>query len=395
MRITISRLLKGAVASAVILLSTHFVYATETDSIGQATFVIGEVGARDPAGEMRALARGGELFRGDVIVTGATGAAQFRFADDSRMVVRRSSEVVLDEFDFGAEKESFVARLTFGALRSITGLIGKHNKQNVAFQTAVATIGIRGTDFEVVHIPLAKPELFGAGEKIEPGTYNKVYSGGTQLVSKGGTIDLNINESGFIGLAAGIGKTPVKIDQLPAVLLKVIGSTPQIGKAPEAAPSPGTNPQGEPTASGELTTNEGTSSSPGPAGAPVRTAPATISDGSSLPVRDGITTLKTAPLSTTLQSTTLAPLSTTLQTTTTTAPLSTTLQSTTLAPLSTTLQTTTTTAPLSTTLQSTTLAPLSTTLQTTTTTAPLSTTLQSTTISPSTTTILSSPLLKK
>ncbi len=200
------------------------------DAIGRATFVFGDVQARDRDGASRALARGGDLYTGDVIVTGADGIAQFHFVDDSRMVVRRSSEVALDEFQFGAGSERMVVRLAFGALRSISGLIGRHNKENVTFRTQVATIGIRGTDFEAVHIPLDRPDLLAPGQPVEPGTYNKVYAGGTQLVSKVGTLELGVNEAGFIGVEQGLGKLPVKIPQLPPSILKVISETPKLSK---------------------------------------------------------------------------------------------------------------------------------------------------------------------
>ena len=223
-------------------------FATSTRPVGQTTFTIGNVQARDPAGQTRVLTRGVDVYAGDTVITGANGAAQLRFMDESRMVLRRSTEVMIDQFQFSAEAEapsdSFLVRLTSGALRSITGLIGHRNKQHFMLTTPVATIGIRGTDFEVVHIPDASPALFGAENSAAPGTYNKVYSGGTHLESKAGVIDLNINEIGFIGVAAGLAKVPTKIEQLPPGILKVIASSPALEARVHKPETPADEPPG-------------------------------------------------------------------------------------------------------------------------------------------------------
>ena len=63
-------------------------------------------------------------------------------------------------------------RLFSGALRAISGWIGKHQADRVLIRTATATIGIRGTDHEAMVIAPGDPT--GA-----PGTYDKVNAGST------------------------------------------------------------------------------------------------------------------------------------------------------------------------------------------------------------------------
>ena len=109
-----------------------FAAAESAGAVGQTTFVFGTVQARGPAGETRTLPRGAAVYAGDTLITGADGIAQLRFIDDSRMVLRRSTEVAIAQFKFSvaatAPDERFLVRLTSGALRSITGLIGRRNK---------------------------------------------------------------------------------------------------------------------------------------------------------------------------------------------------------------------------------------------------------------------------
>lgn len=53
------------------------------------------------------------------------------------------------QFDAVTEEGNILVKLIRGSMRMITGLVGKHNSQNVQVTTRSATIGIRGTDFIV------------------------------------------------------------------------------------------------------------------------------------------------------------------------------------------------------------------------------------------------------
>jgi hypothetical protein len=352
--------------------------AVAAEAVARATFVSGSVQARSGSGEMRTLIRGGELHRGDTIVTGDGASAQLTFADNSRIAVRASTEFAIDDFRMGND-EGFILRLTRGALRSITGLIGQRNKGNFSLRTPVATIGIRGTDFEAVHIPEGGANAFGGG--VDPGTYNKVYAGGTQLVSKAGKIDLNINEIGFIGIGGSAGAGPVKIDQLPPGIIKVINAAPIVSKtdaAPADAGAPGTS---EAKASSSAGTVDADTSTLQLDTKPVTTTklPTTTLNSTTIKSLD-VKTLDSTSIKT-LDSSTLG--TTTLDKSTLT---NTTLDSSTLKSTTTLSPTTTTVSPTTTTI--TTLPKTTTTISPTTidTTKLNTTTIKSTTL-PSTTTI--------
>lgn len=88
------------------------------------------------------------LYSGDRIVTDAGGEAQIRFRDDTRLVVGPNSSMVIDAFVFNDDdtaREISINALR-GAFRFITG---NSNKDAYAITTPTATIGVRGTEFDV------------------------------------------------------------------------------------------------------------------------------------------------------------------------------------------------------------------------------------------------------
>ena len=88
------------------------------------------------------------LFSGDRIVTDVGGEAQIRFRDDTRLVVGPNSSMVIDAFVFNDDdtaREISINALR-GAFRFITG---NSNKDAYSITTPTATIGVRGTEFDV------------------------------------------------------------------------------------------------------------------------------------------------------------------------------------------------------------------------------------------------------
>lgn len=120
---------------------------------GKVEFIVGEVGAVQADGSRRLLARGGEVKTGDTIDTG-TGRAQLRFTDGAMVSLSPQTHYRIDAYEFkgqsdGSEKGFFT--LLKGAMRTITGAIGKGDRKTYRLDTAVATIGIRGTEYAVAY----------------------------------------------------------------------------------------------------------------------------------------------------------------------------------------------------------------------------------------------------
>ena len=117
------------------------------------TNVQGELYAVDGAGQRRRLVAGGSVYPGEVVETARGGQAVLAFRDDTRITLGSQSRFRIDNFvydDKNAGEGRFLASILRGSVRALTGLIAKSNQRNVGFSTATATIGIRGTGFDVV-----------------------------------------------------------------------------------------------------------------------------------------------------------------------------------------------------------------------------------------------------
>jgi hypothetical protein len=140
--------MKWSAIAAVIAVS--FTSAAQAD-VARVDFAVGEVSALAPGGERRLLTKGAELRVGDTVSVGQ-GRAQLRFADGAYMSLQPGTEFMIEQFRFDGKQdgsETIVMNLVRGGLRTITGLIGRANRQNYRLRTDVATIGIRGTEFSV------------------------------------------------------------------------------------------------------------------------------------------------------------------------------------------------------------------------------------------------------
>jgi hypothetical protein len=113
----------------------------------------GELYSVDAAGQRHRLVEGGSVYPGDVVETARGGQAVLAFRDDSRITLGSQSRFRIDNFvydDKNAGDGRFLASILRGSVRALTGLIAKANNRNVGFSTATATIGIRGTGFDVM-----------------------------------------------------------------------------------------------------------------------------------------------------------------------------------------------------------------------------------------------------
>jgi len=130
-------------------LSSSFVYA-ET-SVGRTMVARGDVNATSTqSSETRKLKRRSNIFQSDKVTTGAASKTQLRMKDGGMISLKENSELLITEYQ-GAQKDekgSVVLSLVKGGLRSITGAI-KEEKGSYKLKTSVATIGIRGTHYEI------------------------------------------------------------------------------------------------------------------------------------------------------------------------------------------------------------------------------------------------------
>ncbi len=96
----------------------------------------------------RILGLGSSLFEGDVITTGPRSVALLKLQDGSRVTLRPQTKFQIEEFSVAENDLRAAYRLFTGGLRAVTGFLSKRNPNAVRLRTAVATIGIRGTEFD-------------------------------------------------------------------------------------------------------------------------------------------------------------------------------------------------------------------------------------------------------
>ena len=127
-------------------------YSTLSSAAGAARvdFATGNVMAVNAAGAQRNVNKGAEISNGEAVVTGDGGRAQLRFTDGALVSLQPRSEFKIDNYQYsgkGAGEEKGFFSLIKGGMRTITGLIGRSNRNNYQITTSVATIGIRGTEY--------------------------------------------------------------------------------------------------------------------------------------------------------------------------------------------------------------------------------------------------------
>jgi hypothetical protein len=119
------------------------------------------------------LERGAPLYVGDVVRTAGASHAALQFRDETRVVLSAETDFQIEKFDYVAAEaaaDNSFFKLVKGGMRSLTGLIAQRNAGRVKVGTRVATIGIRGTGFDLKY-----PAECGEGGA--PGLVGSVWKG--------------------------------------------------------------------------------------------------------------------------------------------------------------------------------------------------------------------------
>lgn len=145
-------------------------------------------------GVQKSLQVKSEVLQGDQITTASDAEILLRMTDGTVLAIRPNTNLIVSEYHFDnkdSSRDNFLMKLVKGGLRTVTGAIGKKNPQKVRFNTPTATIGIRGTDFEVAVLDQNK-------NNAEAGTYNKVFQGATYLENnQGNRVEVGANQAAF------------------------------------------------------------------------------------------------------------------------------------------------------------------------------------------------------
>lgn len=143
--------MKSLLCASLLLLLSNISFAAQ-QSIGSVILSFGQnTAVSDLSGE-RKLKRKSDVYADDLLKTGSKGRLQIRFSDGSRLSLKPDTEFKIAEYQFESDKPEegkAIYKLLKGGMRTISGQIGKVDKEDYKLDAVVATIGIRGTDFSI------------------------------------------------------------------------------------------------------------------------------------------------------------------------------------------------------------------------------------------------------
>ena len=203
--------------------------------VGRVALGHGNVRRVGTGGDAQQLLNGSSLYAGDTIRTGDRSYAVMAFRDQGRVTLTPNSEFQIEEFMFDSAtpaSSTSVMRLLRGGLRAVSGLIGRNRPDNYRIRTTVATIGVRGTGFDLLcrdgcattpghssAYPASRTwsRLLGslvpaawAAPATGPGLVAQVWDGGITLFElPGGDLIINAGQAVFV---PANGDAPVFLD---------------------------------------------------------------------------------------------------------------------------------------------------------------------------------------
>ncbi len=194
--------------------------------IARVAMASGSTQASNAAGERRPLVAGAGLHNGETLETGSGSTLVVVFADETRLTLQADARFRLEDYRYrnaGGEADRSVFRLLKGAMRMVTGAIGKKDPSQVRINTLVAIIGIRGTGLDSScggacageEQPACEPGKDCAADKPEDGLFLHTWSGLTELVTAQGTLPLPAGSTGFVGAR---GQKPSSLPTPPAFI---------------------------------------------------------------------------------------------------------------------------------------------------------------------------------
>jgi hypothetical protein len=171
---------------------------------------------RKADGSVKVLGLKSEVESGDTLVSEKNTYAQIRFVDNSEITLRPGTTFRIENFAYEAGKpddDSAAFSLVKGGLRSITGLLGKRNKEKFSLKTPSATIGIRGTTF-VAHWVELPSGLAPSAPVLPPGLHLSVTDGMIVVTNNGGSMGFQAGQFGYV---PSVTQPPVIVPSNPGL----------------------------------------------------------------------------------------------------------------------------------------------------------------------------------
>jgi hypothetical protein len=182
--------------------------------IGEARFVVPSA-ENESGGQSQLMKVGSNVFANDVVRTGSEGKAGLEFVDLTRFEVGPNSTAKLDRFVFNPDQTAQQATISVGkgVFRFISGGRSNHNTYTVT--SPHATIGIRGTNYEL-YVTLRS-------------TYIRIFDGTIDVCSPISGVCLTLNR--LSGTSAAEFSETGAVNRLPpdsvgTLVQEALGNTP-------------------------------------------------------------------------------------------------------------------------------------------------------------------------
>jgi len=183
----------------------------------------GDVRVEVAGAKSRAIVPGQRVEPGSLVTTAGGARVTLHFDDGMWAALHENSRFRIEGFNF-RQQEPAADRAAFellrGALRIVTGVLGRRNPEAFELRTPSLNIGVRGTDFLVA---------------AENPTYLSVLEGRVAATNAGGSVTFSAGDFG----AAADGKTlaaAVRASALPATVASTFGRLGALRMAPPASP---------------------------------------------------------------------------------------------------------------------------------------------------------------
>ena len=193
--------------------------ATDTgpERAGDVVLAEGSVTDTGVDGKSRQLQDGDTVYPGDSFVIGDASYLDMDFEDGGRILLRPDTTFQIQEYHFDPDShpteggdgqplikpqsqqpESSFFKLVKGGLRAVDGLIGHTEPKNYGIETPVATIGVRGTSFDVRYCGDDCKDEQAANGKTENGLYTAVSDGSIGVKNESGETVTPAGHYGYV-----------------------------------------------------------------------------------------------------------------------------------------------------------------------------------------------------
>ncbi len=115
-----------------------------------------------------ALSQGSAIDSSDTITTGNNSKVVFKMIDGATVELGKNSELKLSEYHYqqGGDDNSVLMEVMNGFFRTISGAVGKSNADHYQVKTPLSSIGIQGTNYQVLVNKAEAKEFIGARQGV-------------------------------------------------------------------------------------------------------------------------------------------------------------------------------------------------------------------------------------